>query len=68
MNTNVGQPVEICGKEATLRFDGIAHDVQGFTIIPEGYSKRTDLPKGYDRGKTPGQPNRNTKCARFARP
>ncbi len=57
MNTNVGQPVEICGKEATLRFDGIAHDVQGFDIIPEGYNQRSDLPKGYARDKTPQQPN-----------
>ena len=57
MNTNAGQPVEICGKEATLRFDGIAHDVSNFTIQPEGYNKRTDLPKGYIRGKTPNQPN-----------
>jgi predicted dehydrogenase len=33
MNTNVGQPVEICGKQATLRFDGIVHDVRNFSII-----------------------------------
>jgi predicted dehydrogenase len=57
MNTNVGQPVEICGKEATLRFDGIAHDVNSFTILPEGYNKRADIPREYERGKTPGQPN-----------
>jgi len=57
MNTNAGQPVEICGKEATLRFDGIAHDVTSFTIRPEGYAKRTDLPAEYERGKTPNQPN-----------
>lgn len=57
MNTNVGQPVEICGKQATLRFDGIAHDVSSFSIEPEGYNKRADLPKGYVRGKTPNQPN-----------
>lgn len=57
MNTNAGQPVEICGKEATLRFDGIAHDVSSFTIRPEGYNKRTGLPEGYERGKTPTQPN-----------
>lgn len=56
MNTNIGQPVEICGKEATLRFDGIAHDVNGFDIIREGYTKR-ELPEGYARGKTPPQPN-----------
>jgi predicted dehydrogenase len=57
MNTNAGQPVEICGKEATLRFDGIAHDVNSFTIQKEGYNRRENIPEGYDRGKTPGQPN-----------
>jgi predicted dehydrogenase len=57
MNTNVGQPVEICGKEATLRFDGIAHDVNTFTIQPEAYNKRADIPASYQRGKTPNQPN-----------
>ena len=34
-----------------------AHDVNGFTLIPEGYNRRADLPKGYVRGKTPSQPN-----------
>jgi len=57
MNTNIGQPVEICGKEAYLRFDGIAHDATGFTLTPEGFAKRSNLPKGYERGKTPSQPN-----------
>ena len=57
MNTNAGQPVEICGKEATLRFDGIAHDVNSFVIRPEGYNQRKDIPSEYQRGKTPGQPN-----------
>jgi predicted dehydrogenase len=57
MNTNAGQPVEICGKDATLRFDGIAHDVKSFTIHPEGYNKRKDLASGYERGKTPDQPS-----------
>jgi predicted dehydrogenase len=57
MNTNAGQPAEICGKEATLRFDGIAHDVTSFTIRPEGYNQRKDIPSEYQRGKTPGQPN-----------
>ena len=33
MNTNVGQPVAICGKQATLRFDAITHDVRNFSII-----------------------------------
>jgi hypothetical protein len=50
MNTNVGQSVEIRGKDATLRFDGIAHDVQGFDIVPEGHAKAAGLPKGYQRG------------------
>ena len=27
MNTSVRQPVEICGRDATLRFDDIAHNV-----------------------------------------
>jgi len=57
MNTNAGQPVEICGKDATLRFDGIAHDVNSFTIQKEGYNQRKDLPEGYERGATPAQPN-----------
>ena len=57
MNTNAGQPVEICGKEATLRFDGIAHDVSSFAIKRENHNKRTDLPQAYERNKTPGQPN-----------
>jgi predicted dehydrogenase len=57
MNTNVGQPVEICGKQATLRFDAIAHDANHFTIQREGYNKRADLPTEYERGKTPPQPN-----------
>lgn len=57
MNTSVPQPVEICGKDALLRFDGIAHDATSFTIVPEGHVTRTNLPKGYDRAKTPRQPN-----------
>ena len=57
MNTSVGQPVEICGKQATLRFNSIAHDVQGFTIVQERFNERKDLPKEYARGKTPRQPN-----------
>ncbi len=56
MNTNIGQPVEICGKEATLRFDAIAHDATRFTIHREGYCRRA-LPEGYVKGQTPGQPN-----------
>jgi len=57
MNTTAGQPVEICGKEARLRFDGIAHDVKGFTIIRERFNQRTDLPEAYQKGRTADQPN-----------
>jgi predicted dehydrogenase len=57
MNTTVGQPVEICGKEAALRFDAIAHNVTTFDIIPEKFNKNPNLPKGYEWGKTPEQPN-----------
>jgi predicted dehydrogenase len=55
MNTGVGQPVELCGKAATLRFDGIAHDVGSFSVHPE-YGQ-ADLPAGFVRGKTPTEPN-----------
>jgi len=57
MNATASQPVELCGRDATLRFDGIAHDVTTFEIIPARHNRRTDLPKGYQRGKTPEQPN-----------
>jgi predicted dehydrogenase len=57
MNATANQPVEICGRDATLRFDGIAHDVTTFDIQPASHNRKTDLPKGYERGKTPAQPN-----------
>jgi len=57
MNTNDSQPVTICGRDATLRFDAIAHDVSTFEIIPAGHNRKADWPKGYERGKTPPQPN-----------
>ncbi|HXP62938.1 MAG TPA: Gfo/Idh/MocA family oxidoreductase [Dongiaceae bacterium] len=57
MNTSVAQPVEICGRDGTLRFDDIAHNVTTFEILPERHNQRANLPKGYERGKTPGQPN-----------
>jgi predicted dehydrogenase len=57
MNTAAGQPVEICGKNAALRFDAIAHDITKFTLTPEGFNTATDLPKGYISGKTPKQPS-----------
>ncbi len=28
-----------------------------FEILPERHNRRTDLPKGYEPGKTPQQPN-----------
>jgi predicted dehydrogenase len=58
MNTGrAKQPVEICGRDATLRFDNIAHDVTRFEILPEEHNTRTNLPKGYEWKKTPKQPN-----------
>jgi predicted dehydrogenase len=51
------QPVEICGRDATLRFDDIAHDVTRFQVLPEEHNTRKDLPKGYEFGKTRAQPN-----------
>lgn len=58
MNTSrTKQPVEICGRDATLRFDGIAHDVTRFEILPEDHHPGTDLPQGYDWRKTPRQPD-----------
>jgi predicted dehydrogenase len=57
MNTTANQPVEICGRDATLRFDAIAHDVTRFEIEAAPHNRRADLPKEYERGKTPAQPN-----------
>jgi predicted dehydrogenase len=57
MNTNDRQPVTICGRDTTLRFDAIAHDVSTFEIIPAGHNRNPGLPKGYERGKTPMPPN-----------
>jgi predicted dehydrogenase len=57
MNTKDQQPVTLCGRDATLRFDAIAHDVSTFEILPAGHNRKADLPKGYERGKTPPQPN-----------
>jgi predicted dehydrogenase len=57
MNTSVGQPVEICGKEAMLRFDGIAHDVTTFTITPESFVQGDRIPREYREGQTPAQPS-----------
>lgn len=57
MNTTASQPVEICGRDATLRFDAIAHDVSTFEILPARHARTAVLPKGYERGKTSPQPN-----------
>jgi len=57
MNSNDRQPVTLCGRDATLRFDSIAHDVTRFDIIPAPHNRNANLPKGYERGKTPPQPN-----------
>jgi predicted dehydrogenase len=57
MNTDANQPVEICGRDATLRFDGIAHDVTTFEVAPAAHNRKAGLAKGYERGKTPAQPN-----------
>lgn len=57
MNATANQPVEICGRDGTLRFDGIAHDVTSFEIVPARHARPGSLPKGYERGKTPEQPN-----------
>jgi len=57
MNTSTPQPVEVCGRDATLRFDDIAHNVTTFEIRPEEHNQRPNLPKGYVRGRTPQQPN-----------
>ncbi|HOY58342.1 MAG TPA: Gfo/Idh/MocA family oxidoreductase [Verrucomicrobiota bacterium] len=57
MNADDNQPVTLCGRDATLRFDDIAHNASDFEINPAGHNRNADLPKGYERGKTPNQPN-----------
>lgn len=57
MNATDSLPVTVCGRDATLRFDGIAHDVRTFELIPAGHNRRPDLPKGFVGGQTPAQPN-----------
>lgn len=57
MNVGINQPVELCGKEATLRFDGIAHDATKFEVVPDRTNRRKDLPRGYIPGRTPLQAN-----------
>ncbi len=57
MNATDNQPVTICGRDATLRFDAIAHDVSTFEIVPAGHNRNPSLPKGFVRNQTPPQPN-----------
>lgn len=57
MVSTASQPVEICGRDATLRFDAIAHDVTTFEIQRARHNPRADLPAGYERGRTPAQPH-----------
>jgi len=57
MNTTDSQPVTLCGRDATLRFDAIAHDVRTFELIPAFHNRQADLPPGYLRGQSPTQPN-----------
>lgn len=57
MNATDSQPVTLCGRDATLRFDAIAHDVNTFQVVPAGHHQHAALPEGYQRGQTPTQPN-----------
>jgi predicted dehydrogenase len=57
MNATDRQPVTLCGRDATLRFDAIAHDVSTFEVVPAGHHQHAALPEGYQRGQTPPQPN-----------
>lgn len=57
MNCTDSLPVTVCGRDATLRFNDIAHNVSTFEIVPAGHNKQADLPGAYARGKTPAQPN-----------
>jgi predicted dehydrogenase len=57
MNCTDSLPVTLCGRDATLRFNDIAHNLSTFEIIPAGHNKKADLPREYARGKTPAQPN-----------
>jgi predicted dehydrogenase len=57
MNCTDSLPVTLCGRDATLRFNDIAHNVSTFEIVPSGHNQQVDLPAGYARGRTPSQPN-----------
>jgi predicted dehydrogenase len=71
-NASAFQPVEVCGKEGILRFNGIAHDVTDFEVIPDGFNPRKNTcPKGYQKGTTPRQPNHMQEffdCVRSRKP
>lgn len=56
MNTTTKQSVEVCGKDARLRFDAIAHDATAFEITRESFSK-AKMSDGFKPEKTPLQPS-----------
>jgi predicted dehydrogenase len=57
-NASGFQPVEVCGKEGILKFNGIAHDVSSFEVFPDGFNRQKDrIPSEYQKGKTERQPN-----------
>ena len=57
MNTTRSSRWRSAAGTPRLRFDDIAHNVTTFEILPEDHNRQTDLPKGYEQGKTPSQPN-----------
>ena len=56
MNTTDSQPVEICGRDATLRFDDIAHDVTRFEILPEEHNRKPICPRATSGARRPASP------------
>jgi len=60
MNSAGNQPVEISGRDATLRFDNIAHNASTFEILRSPHNLDVDLPEAYDRSMTPQQPDHMT--------
>ena len=52
MNTGRrSQPVEICGRDATLRFDAIAHNVTRFQILPAEHNTQAGPAQGLRAGQ-----------------
>jgi hypothetical protein len=45
MNATKRQPVIVCGRDATLRFNDIPHNVSTFEIIPAAHNQKGDLPQ-----------------------